>query len=328
MSDAQLKSLEMYARLMRTNAAAHVFRAAVELGVFDALGEGQKDAGQIAADCGGHPEPVGLLLDALCTIGVVEKYGDLFALAPVMHLLPQELRDLGDRYWQHLAAFVRTAQPIPQLAASSLDEADFHLEAAASEWMMTPAALDVVQLLGIGSERAGLQILELAAGSAVWSLAIAHRDPQCHLTLVDHPRALAAARAHSHAIGLSDQVDWVEGDYRTVELPAERFDLVILAGAVNLETLEDNTAYFRRIYPWLRPGGELAVISVFAGQAKGTDQYALYRLALALRTDRGRVHGPEQLQAALLEAGFDKPQFAHLPSPPHVMGLMLAAKGP
>jgi ubiquinone/menaquinone biosynthesis C-methylase UbiE len=191
---------------------------------------------------------------------------------------------------------------------------------------MTPAALDAVQLLGIGSERQGLDIVELAAGSAVWSLAIAHRDPRCRLTLVDHPHALAAARSHAQAIGLGDRVTWVEGDYRTVDLPPDRYDLAILAGAIQLETLEDSTPCFRRIHQWLRRGGEIAVISAFPGQAQGTLEHALYRLAVALRTDKGRVHAPEPLQAALMEAGFEKPQFAHLPSPPHLMGLMLAGK--
>jgi ubiquinone/menaquinone biosynthesis C-methylase UbiE len=182
-------------------------------------------------------------------------------------------------------------------------------------------------VLGVGNQRKNLDVLELAAGSAVWSLAVAHHDPYCRLTVVDNPQPLAAARSHAQAIGLSDRITWIEEDYRNVDLPAGGFDLVILANAMNLETLEDNTAYFEKIFAWLRPGGELAVLSVFPGQEDGVLEHGLYRLAMALRTDSGRLHGPEQLQKALLNAGFEKPQYAHLPSPPHIMGVMLAAKG-
>jgi ubiquinone/menaquinone biosynthesis C-methylase UbiE len=226
-----------------------------------------------------------------------------------------------------LAEFVRTGESVSRAESSSLDESDFHLEAAASEWIMTPAALDLIRVLGIGAQRRNLDVLELAAGSAIWSLAIAHHDPEGRLTVVDNPGPLAAARSHAQAIGLNDRITWIEEDYRSVELPAASFDLAILANSMNLETLEDSTAQFQKILRSLRPGGELAVVSVFPGQSEGALEHGLYRLAMALRTDAGRLHGPDQLQEALLQAGFEKPQFAHLPSPPHIMGLMLAAKG-
>lgn len=326
MSNAQLQALESYTRLMNTNAAAHVFRAAVEVGVFDALATGQKEAAEVAGACHAEEEPVELLLDALCGIGVVERYGDHFALAQVMHLLPVGLRDLGDRYWQHLVEFVRTGNSIPRSDTSEMDETDYRAEADASEWLMTPAALDVVRVLDIGGARRGLEILELAAGSAVWSLAMAHRDPESRLTVVDHADRLAAARSHAESIGLGDRVSWVEGDYRCVELPAAHFDLAILANVTHLETLGDNILNFKRLHDWIRPGGEVAVVDSFPGQEEGSLQYEVFRLGLALRTQKGRIHSPEQLSAALVQAGFESPQFAHLPSPPHIVGLMLGAK--
>ena len=270
MSEAQLQALEAYTRIMDVNGAAQVFRAAVELGMFDTLETGQKTAAQLATACQVEQEPAELLLDALCAVGVVERYGDHFALAQVMHLMPCDLRDLGDRYWQHLTEFVRTGKSIPHVEASALDETDFHAEGAASQWMMTPAALDVTRLLDIGHTRRGLHILELAAGSAVWSLAMAHCDPECRLTIVDEPHQLAAARSHAEGIGVNDRVNWVEADYRSAELPAESFDLAILANATHLEATSDSLIrHLRRIRAWIRPGGELAVIDVFPGQEQG-----------------------------------------------------------
>ena len=329
MSEAQLQALQAYTRIMDLNGAAQVFRAADELEVFDALETGQKTAAQLAVVCRVEQEPAELLLDALCAVGVVERYEDHFALAQVMHLMPREFRDLGDRYWQHLAEFVRTGKSIPRVKTNALDETDFHVEGASSQWMMTPAALDVTRLLDIGHTRRGLHILELAAGSAVWSLAMAHCDPECRLTIVDESNQLAAARSHAEGIGVSDRIDWVEADYRSVELPAESFDLAILANATHLGKADDSLAhYLRKIRAWIRPGGELAVIDVFPGREQGALHLGLYRLSVALRTERGRVQSPDQLRAAMAEAGFERPLFAHLPSPPHTLGLLLGLKGP
>ena len=329
MSDAQIQALEAYNRMMDINGAVHVFHAAAQLRVFDALADGQKDLAQMAAACGAHQEPLELLLDALCAVGVVERYGDHFALAQVMHLMPREFRDLGDRYWQHLAEFVRTGRSIPQSENTDLDEMDFHVEDISSQWLMTPAALDVTRMLDIGHSRRGLDVLELAAGSAVWGLSMAHADPECRLTIVDRADRLRVARSHAEAIGVSDRICWIEADYRSAELSPEGFDLVILANATSLVPADGSLVrHLERIRGWIRPGGELAIIDTFPGQEGGELHLGLHRLSVALRTERGRVLSPEQMSSALADAGFEQPLFAHLPSPPHTFGVLLGLRGP
>ena len=64
MSQAQLKMLHAYLDLMHTNAAAHVFRTAVELGVFDVLAAGPQQVAQIASAADVNPKALELLLDA------------------------------------------------------------------------------------------------------------------------------------------------------------------------------------------------------------------------------------------------------------------------
>lgn len=326
MSDAQMKILNSYSELMHMNAGAHIFRTAVELGLFDVLAAGPKQVSEIVKDTGLDANAVELLLDSLCTIGAVERYGDDFALAQVLHVLPPEFRDLGDRYWRHLTDYVRTGKAIPDNQASDLDEVDFHIEADSSEWMQTPAAMDFVRVLDIGKSRTGLNVLDLRCGAAVWSLAIAHADAQATVTAVDQSTRLAGAQENAEAIGVTDRYTFVEGDYRSADLPSGPFDLVILANAAHLEREETLPGLFRRAASRLKVGGELAVVDVFSGQDKGDRHRRLYQLGLALRTSAGVIHGPAELQAALTTAGLDEPQFAHLPAPPYVLGLMLAAR--
>jgi methylase of polypeptide subunit release factors len=159
-----------------------------------------------------------------------------------MHLMPDAFRDLGDRYWQHLAEFVRTGQSIPQAESVELDESDFHVEDASSQWLMTPAALDVTRLLDIGHSRRGLDILELAAGSAVWSLAMAHSDPECHLTIVDRPDRLAAARSHAAAIGISDRIAIFREGRLVAEVERDQFSQhLIMSYAAGTDETYDET---------------------------------------------------------------------------------------
>jgi ubiquinone/menaquinone biosynthesis C-methylase UbiE len=327
MSQTQLRTLESYVRLMNTNATSQIFRAAVELGVFAELAHGQRTTAELAEQCGVQSEPLGLLLDALCAAGALERYGDDYALAQVMHMMAPALRDLGDRYWQHLTHFVRTGESIPQRADQAADEHDFHDEAAASQWLLTPAALDLAQVLDIGGSRRGLQVLELAAGGAVWSLTIAHRDPTTHITALDQAAQLEAARRHAEAIGVADRLTLIAGDYRDMAIEAGAFDLILVSNLMHRGTLDVNLATLQRCYDGLRPSGELALIDAFPGQAKGDLHHQLFRLSVALRTADGRVHAVHDLSQLLIRAGFDKPRFAHLPSPPHTLGLLLATRG-
>lgn len=326
MSQAQLKSLEAYLRLLNINGAAHVFRAAAELGVFDALSAGQLTAAEVATACEAKASPVELLLDALCSVGAVERYGEDFALAPVMRLLPGEDRDLGDRYWGHLSQFLRDGEPLASPALAAQDSSHFRASSIAGQWMMTPAALSIVKALEIGTTRKGLAILDLGAGSAVWSLAVAYSDADAHVTAVDWPSALAKAQETATGIGLSGRFEMIPGDYRDVPLPPEQFDLAILANLTHLESAEGSRTLFRRVFAALKAGGEAAIIDIFPGQAAGDVSRTLFALGLAMRTESGRVLSPEALQSLVVEAGFEKPTFAHLPVPPFTLGLMLAKK--
>jgi ubiquinone/menaquinone biosynthesis C-methylase UbiE len=326
MSQSQIKTVESYVDLVNTNATSQLFRAAAELGIFDALSSGQKDLAAIVEACEIKEEPAQLLLTALCSIGIVEKYGDDYALASVMRVIPPELRDLGDRYWQHLARFARTGEPIPAMSDVPLDEQDFQVQATANQWMLTPAALDVVKLLEIGDSRKNLHILDISAGHGVWSLAMAHHDPQSRVTAVDNEETIALTEKTASDVGLSDRLTTIVGNFREATLPDSEFDLAIAANVTHLLGQEQLLEFFRKIAASLKPAGELAVIDVFPGQEKGNLHHALHCLSTALRTNQGRVHKPDVLQELLVQSGFEKPQYSHLPSPPHTAGLILARK--
>jgi len=326
MSQSQLKTLESYLDLVNTNATAQLFRAAVELRIFDALSSGQKDLAGIVASCELKEEPAELFLSALCSVGVVEQYGDDYALASVMHVIPPELHDLGDRYWQHLARFARTGESVAAMSDVDLDERDFQVQATANQWMLTPAALDAAKLLDIGNSRKNLHILDIAAGHGVWSLTLAHQDLQSRVTAVDQEEMISLAEKTAADIGLSDRLTTVAGNFRKLTFAEVEFDLAIAANVTHLLTRDEVLDLFRNIAASLKPGGELAVIDIFPGQEKGELHHALHCLTTALRTNQGRVHKPAVLQELLLQSGFEKPQYSHLPSPPHTIGLMLARK--
>ena len=320
MSDAQRKALDAYRKLSSINGQSHVYRAATQLGVFRSLSSGQKEAPQIAADCGADQEVMELILQILCAMQVVERYGDDYALAPVMHLLTDHDRNQGDHYWSVLADVARAGRPTDEV-----EELDGRYRAAVSslQWMNTPAALTVARALEVGTTRQGLRILDIGSSTAVWSLTLLHHDANATATLIDVPDVLATALRMASEIGVADRITALEGDYRQLELPTG-FNLVLVSGLLQLEDDEGCLHLLRRARASLEAEGELVVVDVFEGQEGAELDYALFALSLRLRTQRGRLRSAAELGKLIEEAGFEAPTYAHLPDPPAIRGILVA----
>jgi SAM-dependent methyltransferase len=314
-----------YFKLMGHNGAAHVYREAMRAGLFRELAEGRQSAADLAAKCHRATRPTELLLDALASLGLVARGDDqtyaLTSLAAM--LLGGSYRNLGDEYWAHLPAFLATDEPIVEMDDVAKSEEFYQAQAAILGWMLTPAAERAAELLR-DELPPGAAILDVGAGSAVWSLTLARKLPGATGTAVDWPAVLEVAKETADQLGLANRLAVLAGNYHEVEFPAAAFDLAILANVTHLETPEGNRALLAKAARALKPGGRLAVIDVFPGQPQGDLNRALYALGLALRTRQGRVYSAEELAAMMRDSDLPAPRLIPLDVPPHVLGLLLA----
>lgn len=324
MTAIDIRALETYAQLMSANGAVQIYRAAQEAGVLRALAGGPAPAAAVALACGTAIRPTTLLLEGLAALGLVESAGETYALAPAARFLTGSYRDLGDSYWCHLPTFLGTGEPMARMDDPEQSERHYQAQARALAWMMAPAAEAVATALDIGGRRRGLAVLDIGAGAAGWSLALARRDPTTTVTALDWPAVLSIAQQAAAEAGLEDRFAVIAGDYHRVALPPAAFDLAIVANVAHLEAAAGNRNLFERLRRALRPGGEIAVIDVFPAHPAGVLPAALYALGLALRTTAGRVHGAADLQDWLAAAGFGESRFTMLNAPPYTMGMLLA----
>jgi len=324
MTTIDTRALETYAHLMSANGAVQIYRAAEEAGVLRALADGPASAAAVAQAYGTAKRPTALLLDGLVALGLVERCGDGYGLAPAARFLSGPYRDLGDHYWAHLPALLNTGEPLVRMDDARESERQYQAQAMALAWMMAPAAEAAATALDIGGQRRRLAVLDVGAGAAGWSLALARRDPATMVTALDRPAVLAMAQKAAAESGLQERFATIAGDYHEVALPEAAFDLAIVANVTHLETATGNRHLFERLRRSLRPGGEIAIIDVFPVQPGGALPAALYALGLALRTTHGRVHGGADLESWLAAAGFGDCRFMPLDAPPPIMGMLLA----
>ena len=329
MSTAQIKTLEDFIQLQNRNALAHAIRAAVQLGIFEALLPGQKTIKQLATELKLETQPLERLMKVLLQTELLENYGDDFALSTIARLIPGAAMDFGDDHWQYLVAHVRSGKSLASDESLPYTDKDYQLNKASEEWTLTPVALDAAQVLDVGKSRRGLRILELGCGSAVFGVTLAHRDPESVLHLLDRSIELKRAQKTVDSVELQSRTQFFEASDWTQltdneDIGDQQFDLILLAGLIHRLSKEQLVTVLGQLRNIAQPGCELAIIDVFPGQENGDIQRAVFELELGLRTSCGQLHDPKELEAALKDAGFVSVQYAHLPSLPCFWGLLLA----
>lgn len=104
-------------------------------------------------------------------------------------------------------------------------------------------------------------ILDLAAGTGDWSLALARRFPAAAVTGLDlSPEMLAVARRKAERRGLGERIRFQEGDAEHLPFADGSLDLVTVGfGVRNFTRLEACLAEMHRV---LREGGEAVVLEL------------------------------------------------------------------
>ena len=330
MSNAQFKTIEDYVHLQRRNALCHSVRAAVDLGILEALAEGQKTAAQLAESLGLNADATDRLMRVLAGTELVDKYGDDYALSNIARLIPKPFMDFGDHYWQYLASHVRSGASLVEDDTIPHTEADFRATQAHKEWMLTPAALDVARVLSMGESRTGMNILQLGCGSAVFGVTLAHKDPLSTLTLVDTAANLKRAEQTIESVELGRDVTQIVGTWDDLSscegLEPRAYDLAIIANRIHWRSPEQIEQLMKDLATYLKADGELAIIDIFPGNEEGDLARAEHELELALRTKAGQLHDPIQLRQSLDRSGYGNTQFAHLSAEPGYWGITVSTR--
>lgn len=288
-------------------AAAAAVGAAVDAGVLDALASGAGAAAPVAERCGLDRRVAALLLDALVAAGAATRTVNGTVLLADEPAATRAVVDM----WRSLPDTLRSGRPVHDVSEPSAAAALYATMGERLGRYAQPAVSTVTEALA----RTGPRVLDLGAGTAPWSRALAAADATRRVTAVDLPGvAELTARAVS-ADGLAERFTIVAGDLFTVE-PGDGFDLVLVAAVCRLFDDATNRRLVRRVAGFARPGATVAVLDTLpdADRSDGAS-VALYALGLALRTSRGRVHPLSSYATWLHAAGLAGIDLVELPDP-------------
>jgi len=230
------------------------------------------------------------------------------------HLLPKWLS------LNEVVATGRPAQSVNQQFAGS----DFFEKFVNDIFPMSyHVAQELAGHLDLNGAGGPVSVLDLAAGSGVWGIALAQSSAQVRVTAVDWPGVIHVTRANAERFGLADRFSFHEGDLQNAGFGSGH-NVATLGHILHSEGEERSKALLKKTFASLAPGGTIAIAEFLVNADRtGPLNGLIFAVNMLVNTDCGGTYSFEEISGWLREAGFVNARTlnTHGPSP-----LILATK--
>ena len=291
--------------------------AAIELGVFDALREARDRtpadvARRLTDPAGISPAALTPVLDSLVAMGFVDQTGGRYSLTTVAERYlctdgPASMAALvgvapgPHENWTRLAATVRagtSGSPIER------DPVAFYGPLVTATF---PTQLRVAGRLSVAlgwARRPALRVLDLGAGRAPWALSVLQHSPGSTAVVNDIAGIVELAAATLADHGVADRVELRAGDFHTIPIEPESYDVVVLGHVCRTEGDDGARRLVERAAAAVSPGGQVVVADYFAGDDHKRNGFGvLMGLTMLASTERGGTVTHGQMYRWLRNAG-------------------------
>jgi 2-polyprenyl-3-methyl-5-hydroxy-6-metoxy-1,4-benzoquinol methylase len=309
-------------------------KAAIELDVFRAVGEGPGDVASIARHCAASERGTRILCDFLVINGVLAKEDGHYKHTPssaafldprspaCMASVAQFLSNpqMNESY-AHLADVVRSGRTVLPGSGSVEPENPVWVEFAEKMGpMMGPMAgpLGAVALEG----RTGpMRVLDIAAGHGLFGIEIAKQNPQAHVTGLDWAPVLRVALENARKAGVQDRYDMLPGSAFEVDFQGP-YDAVLLTNFLHHFDKPTCVGLLKKVRGALKPGGRAATLEFVPNEDRVSPPMpAAFSLIMLATTAAGDAYTLSELTAMYHQAGFKDVSGRPIPQSPHTVVL-------
>ncbi len=317
-----------YLRIIIHGATAfELLRTGFEFGLFERLAAaGGMDVKEVAAAIGVDEQPARILLLGLSSLLLLEKQGEKYVNSEMVQrkLLRSSQRFLGplvDIQAKIInACMVDFAESMRQYTNVGLRHISGPGTTLYERLTEHPELQETFYAnMGDASRKAVAQILDLydftnvrhavdiGGGDGTNSIELARRYPQLEATVFDQESVTRLAARRIHDPDLRKRVHFHPGDLFADPLP-EGADAILVFHVFEIWSLERNTELLRRCHAALPIGGVCLVYN-FVSNDEGTGSMSAGLLSpyfLTLATGEGMTYSPNDMERAVLEAGFSR----------------------
>ena len=319
---------EMLQAHQRTSA----LKAAIELDVFRAVGEGPGDVASIARHCAASERGIRILCDFLVICGVLVKENEHYrhsatsaafldprspaSLASIAHFLANPaMREPYD----HLAEIVRNGRT--SLAGEGTVEAENPIWVQFAE-TMAPMMAPMTGPLGavvLEGHNGPMRVLDIAAGHGLFGIEIAKQNPEAHVTGLDWAPVLRVALDNARKAGVHERYNMLPGSAFEVDFGGP-YDAVLLTNFLHHFDKPTCVGLLSKVHKSLRPGGRAATLEFVPNEDRVSPPMpAAFSMTMLASTPAGDAYTLSELTAMYNEAGFHGVKGHPIPMSPHTV---------
>jgi len=322
-------------RLASGHVEARMIQAAVQLGLFDCIGDRSLAAGQIATRLSTDPRATELLLNGLTSLFLLQKEGKHYSLsnAAKTYLVAHSPKSLCGMIrfdaslwncWERLADAVRSGKPARP--------ADMYQETPAETETFIQAMDSLVKARGDAELLAHAldwnqvaNLLDIGSGPATYPIHLCRKYPKLRATIFDLPGTLKITERYVRDAKLEARIKLVSGDYRRDAIPGS-YDAIFLSNIIHGESYDENQRLMIKLAVNLNTGGRIIIKDHILDETRSDPPVgAIFSLLMLLTTASGRCYSFKEVKSWLEDAGLHSVRQADLP-PPLTSSLIIGEK--
>jgi ubiquinone/menaquinone biosynthesis C-methylase UbiE len=305
-----------------------IISAGVSNKVFDSLEDDTKTLEQLAQETGASARALRILMNALVGLNLLKKDRQgkysltdesaafLLSKKPGTHagffgtVAPQLISR-----WLRLSDIVRDGRPA--IAANQETEGtEFFSQLVENIIPMSyPPAQRLGDHLKLAKIKNEIRVLDLAAGSGIWGIALAQKSPRVRVTAVDWEGMIPTTKRITQNFGVGDRFDFVEGDILTANF-GTGYNIAILGHILHSEGEDRSRQLLRKTFRALKSGGTIAIAEWLVNDDRTKPLPSLmFAVQMLVNTEKGDTFSFNEIKGWLEEAGFKKVRKLKAPGP-------------
>lgn len=319
-------------QMLNAHQQTAALKAAIDLDVFRAIGEGPGDVASIARQCSASDRGIRILCDFLTIHGVLKKENGRYQHTEMSaaFLDPRSATCIAT-----IAQFLGNPalhEPFKQLAevvrqGRTVLPGEGSVEAEHPMWVqfaetMAPMMAPLVGPLGevvLRNGKGPMRVLDIAAGHGLFGIEVARQNPQAHVTGLDWAPVLRVALENARKAGVQDRYDMLPGSAFEVDFKGP-YDVVLLTNFLHHFDKPTCVGLLKRVHRALKPGGRAATLEFVPNEDRISPPIpAAFSMTMLTSTVGGDAYTLNELSEMYDEAGFEQITAHPIPMSPHTV---------
>jgi ubiquinone/menaquinone biosynthesis C-methylase UbiE len=313
-----------------------IISAAVNNKVFDTLEGAAKTVEQVEKETGASARGLRVIMDALAGLELLKKdRQSRYSLTPESQafLVSEKPGTLAGLFgsilpvltarWLRLTDIVRDGRPAVAVNQETEGTEFFSQLVETIIPMSYPSAQKLADHLKVAKAKEQVRVIDLAAGSGIWGIALSQKSPRVQVTAVDWAGMIPTTKRITGKFGVRDRFDFIEGDLLKANF-GSGYDVATLGHILHSEGEQRSRQLLKKAFRALKSGGTVAIAEWLVNDDRTKPLPSLmFSVQMLVNSEQGDTFSFNEIKKWLEDASFNKVRKLAAPGP---SPLILATK--